>query len=157
MSYMFSDGTGPVFREEMVADLVLSGGSFSLQYDETTNVQVKKQMDLLLLYWSTEHNEVWCRYYKSLFFGHALGEVVTEALMKSMKFDNVSMSKMVALGSDGPNVNESIWKEMKKRMKEEGNNGLIDIGTCNVHVIHNSFAKGLSEYGGDVEQLAVDL
>ena len=35
--------------------------------------------------------------------------------------------------------------------------GFVDIGTCNIHIIHNSFGKGIKKYGKDCEQLAIDL
>ena len=71
VSYLLTDGMGPHFRQELIKDLCQSGSKCSLHFDETTQAQVKKQMDLRLRYWSFLHNEVWCRYYKSLFFGHA--------------------------------------------------------------------------------------
>lgn len=48
---------------------------------------------------------------------------------------------------------------MDIRLKVEHLNypGLIDVGTCNIHVMHNAFAKGLAQYGDIAEQLAVDL
>ena len=35
--------------------------------------------------------------------------------------------------------------------------GLVDIGSCPIHVIHNAFGKGLEHYGKDVDQLCLDL
>ena len=59
---------GPVFKEELISDLGASQSAFSLQYDETTQCQVKKQMELHIRYWSPVHNEVWVRYYTSALF-----------------------------------------------------------------------------------------
>ena len=59
---------------------------FSLHCDETTQAQVKKQMDLRLRYWSSLHNEVWCRYYKSLFFGHAEAEKFQNVVHYAVRF-----------------------------------------------------------------------
>ena len=72
----------------MIKDLKISG-SFTLHYDETTQVQVKKQMDLHIRYWSETHNEVWCRFYKSLFFGHAEGVRVATAILEALKEDDI--------------------------------------------------------------------
>ena len=38
-----------------------------------------------------------------------------------------------------------------------GFQGLVDVGKCNIHTVHNSFGKGLDKYGKDAEQLAIDL
>ena len=35
--------------------------------------------------------------------------------------------------------------------------GLLDVGTCNIHIVHDSFGKGLDKYGKDAEQLVIDL
>ena len=35
--------------------------------------------------------------------------------------------------------------------------GLVDVGTCNIHIVLNSFVKGLDKYGKDAEQLGIDL
>ena len=35
--------------------------------------------------------------------------------------------------------------------------GLIDLGPCTIHIIHNAFGKGIDQYGRDVDQLCMDL
>ena len=35
--------------------------------------------------------------------------------------------------------------------------GLIDLGSCSIHVIHNAFGKCLEKYGKEVDQLCMDL
>ena len=35
--------------------------------------------------------------------------------------------------------------------------GLIDLGSCSIHVLHNAFGKGLEKYGRVVDQLCMDL
>ena len=35
--------------------------------------------------------------------------------------------------------------------------GLVDLGSCSVHTIHNAFAKGLEKCGKEIEQLCMDL
>jgi len=66
--YAIGHGIGPVFKEKLISDLRASQSAFSLQYNETTQCQVKKQMELHIRYWSPVHNEVWVRYYTSEFF-----------------------------------------------------------------------------------------
>lgn len=38
-----------------------------------------------------------------------------------------------------------------------GFQGLVDVGTCNILTVHNSFGNGLDKYGKDAEQLVIDL
>lgn len=59
LSYVLGHGIGPVFKEELISDVRASQSPFSLQYDEATQCQVKKQMELPIRCWSPVHNEVW--------------------------------------------------------------------------------------------------
>ena len=70
-SYMITEGMAPYFRQIFIEDLQKSGLPFALHFDETTNVQVKKQMDLTLRYWSPTHEQVSVAFYTSCFLGHA--------------------------------------------------------------------------------------
>ena len=116
-------------------------------------------MELHIRYWSPVHNEVWIRYYTSDFFGHAEGATVASAIMSTFRSDDVPLTQLLTLGSDGPNVNKTIWREMEQKIREvyPGFQGLVDVGTCNIHIVHNSFGKGLDKYGKDAEQFVIDL
>ena len=46
VSYMISYGLGPYFLKTLLEDI--KDTYFTLQFDETTTVQVKKQMDILI-------------------------------------------------------------------------------------------------------------
>ena len=35
--------------------------------------------------------------------------------------------------------------------------GLIDLGSCSIHIIHNAFGKGFEQYGKGIDQLYIDL
>ena len=124
---------------------------FSLQYDETTQSQVKKQMELQIHYWSPVHDEVWVRYYSSQYFGHANAMISTN--------DDIPLKQLLTSGSDGPNVNKTMWRLLEQNVKAKcpEYNGFVDIRTYNIHIIHNSFGKGIEKYGKDCEQLAIDL
>ena len=47
-----SDGIQPLVVKMLVDDLCKSEAAITLMFDETTTVQVKKQMDILVRYWS---------------------------------------------------------------------------------------------------------
>ena len=55
------------------------------------------------------------------------------------------------------NVNKAIFRAVKMSLKGAGNPGMINIGTCNLHVVHNSFCKALEAYVTPVDDLAVDI
>ena len=48
--------------------------------------------------------------------------------------------------------------EQKVQGINAGFQRLVDvIGTCNIHIVLNSFGKGLDKYGKDAEQVIIDL
>ena len=62
-------------------------------------------------------------------------------------------------GSDGLNLNKTIWRELESKIKETGLGfgNLVDVRTCNIHIMQNEFFKGLAEYGHEIKQFTIDL
>ena len=135
VSYVISDGLGPYFQKQLIYENS-SKNPVTLHYDETTTTQVIKQMDLHFLFWSEEQNEVG---------GQIRGR------------GKVNLSSILTLSNDGPNVNKTIFRAVNTSLKGAGNPGMINIGTCNLPVVHNSFCKALEAYGTPVDDLAVDI
>ena len=137
LSYVIGHGIGPVFKEELISDVRASHSPFSLQYHETTQCQVKKQMKLHIRYWSLVHNEVWIRYYTSEFFGHAEGATVASAIVSAFRSDNVPLTQLLTLGSDRPNVNKTIWRKMEQKIRKvyPGFQGLADVSSRHIRVL----------------------
>ena len=117
-SCTISEGMAPYFTCQMLADLRDSDLTFCVHIDETTTAQVKKQMDLTVRYWSPTHNEVWVRFYTSLFFSHAEGVKVATAMYNKMQDDGIQVDKMLTLTQDGPNVNKTIFQKMNELISE---------------------------------------
>ena len=130
-----------------------------MHFDETTTAQVKKQMDLTLRYWSSTHIEVIVSFYTSLFFGHAEADKVVSRLIEQFHEDNIPVDKPITLVRDGPNVNKAITRKIKQTIKDEHPEfkGFVDLEGCVLHVVRNSFGKGLEMYGKDTDQLCLDL
>ena len=158
-SYMIADGMSKYFTQLIVKDLVKSKLPFCIHFDETTSTWVKKQMDLTLRYWSPTHEEVWITYYTSLFFGHAEGEKVAVKMYEQLVSDGIPVAKLVTLVRDGPNVNKTIFQKMDELIRHDNPEftGLVDLGSCSIHTIHNAFGKGLEKCGKEIEQLCMDL
>src|SRR6266516_4612807 len=68
-----------------------------------------------------------------------------------------SISKLLSLSSDGPNVNKAIQALVSKQLIDSHLPALIDIGFCTLHKVHNAFGKGLAVFGNDAEELGVKL
>ena len=116
-------------------------------------------MDLTLRYWSPTHEEVWITYYTSLFFGHAEGDKVAVKMYEQLVSDGIPVAKLVTLVRDGPNVNKTIFQKMDEFIRHDNPEftGLVDLGSCSIHTIHNAFGKGLEKCGKEIEQLCMDL
>ena len=54
-------------------------------------------MDVTVRYWSPTHDEVWVRFYTSLFFGHAEGDKVATTMYNRMLSDGIAVDKMLML------------------------------------------------------------
>lgn len=159
VSYLISDGLGPYYRREMCDSIRDTGTAYTLQYDETGNSQNRKQCDILVRYWSEEMGQVCVRFLKALFFGHAKGHVVGQAILDVVLEDGfqLPLAQLISLGSDGPNVNKTIWTFINEHMKKGGLPGMLAFIPCNLHVVHNAFRSGLNVFGEDAEQLVLDL
>ena len=111
ISYLISDGLGPFFRKELCAKVSLSPG-YVIQYDETANSQVRKQCDIIVRYWSEEKGQVVAQFLKAAMFGHATGESVAKCILETLQEPDyeIPLNKLLNLGSDGPNVNKTVWE-----------------------------------------------
>ena len=103
----------------LLADVKKSNTGFTVHYDEMTTIQIKKQMDIILRYWSVEQNKVVVHYVASLFFGHAEAKTVTKHLLEALADNGLPVNKVIALSSDGPNVNTAITNLEKKKKKKK--------------------------------------
>ena len=125
VSYLISDGLGPYYRKVLCENESKAPG-FVIQYDETSNSQVRKQMDVLVRYWSEAKGEVVFQFLKAIMFGHAKGDTVSRAILDALQEAGYQMplSKSLNLGSDGPNVNKTIWSNINEELKTLGLSGL---------------------------------
>ena len=148
-------GLGPHLTQSIIADLVKSNLPFSVYFDKTKTSQVKKQLDIMLRYWSPKHEEMWTVFYTSLFFEYAQGELVAARMYSKMVEGGIPVQRLATLVRDGPNVNKAIFQKLNKLIK--GFPGLMDLGTCTIHTVHNAFNKGMEQYGKEVDKLCLDL
>lgn len=140
LSYVISHGIGPYFRTQVI-DEVKPCQKFVLCFDEQTNNQNNKQLDLLLRYWHTDREVVVTRYYRTVLLGHAQAKVVTDNIIDAFRTDGIDISKLLMLSRDNPNVNKSIEKIIGDEMRKLGGE-LMVLGACNLHVVHNGFKAG---------------
>ncbi|KAK3931986.1 Universal stress protein [Frankliniella fusca] len=93
------------------------------------------------------------------YFGHAFAVTILDFLLKALKNANLPLCKLIMLGCDGPNVYKSVIKKMNEAIKKEypESTGLLDIGTCNLHVVNNAFKKALHVFSENVSEMLLDV
>ena len=104
---------------------------FTLHFDETTTSQIKKQLDILVRYYSDNHNEVKVRFLKAAVFGHAYAASVANELSETLQKFSLPLKYLLSLSSDGPNVNKAIKTIINSKLKANYQRELVDAGPVN--------------------------
>ena len=102
----------------------------------------EEQMDFLVRY--LYKDKVTCRYITSGFLGHSHAEDL------KMKFEEgiieLEKKKMLQVSMGGPNVNWKLYDSIvEERNENDDYPGLIDIGSCNLHIVHGAFRAGVQK------------
>ncbi|KAF2901839.1 hypothetical protein ILUMI_04350 [Ignelater luminosus] len=94
---------------------------------------------------------------ESFFIGHATAEILSDHILKSINNSGLTLNKLLMLSADGPNVNKKVFRLINEKVKEVRNKELIDIGSCNIHVMHNAFRKGLQKVGNECAEFVISV
>ena len=71
-----------------------------------------------------------------MFLGHATAADLRKKVDDGLA--GLDLSKQIQLAMDGTNVNWKVLSDMKKEGDEAGLNNLVNIGSCNLHVVHGA-------------------
>ena len=139
--YVINHGFAPYVRQCLL-DQLGESPFFAMSFDESLNKsQQKGQMDILVRYWNALKNIVETRYYTSEFLGGAKAEKILKSFEHSCsKLDD---SKLVHIGSDGPNVNKKFLKQHIAKREFLELVPTLNIGTCGLHTVHGSLKTGI--------------
>ena len=131
---------------------------YSFLFDETTNINVKKQYDAYLSYWSKHHDQVVCAYMGSLFVGHCNAENLVEHYEEFVKQLQLDSSYLLHLSMDGPNVNLSFENKLAASLDEMGT-FFLRLGSCSLHPTHTAFRKGIKKLHQcvDIDEFFTDI
>ena len=97
ISYVISHGTDHYFVHELVKN-VNKARCYSLLFDETTIVEVRKQLDLHIRYWNESKQCAITRYWKSIMLGHATADIIVRRILDSVKSNGLDLCKLLQLG-----------------------------------------------------------
>ncbi|XP_062556179.1 uncharacterized protein LOC134221020 [Armigeres subalbatus] len=153
--YLATEALAPYFRESLLNDA--RNSMFTLCYDETTNSAGKKELQTAVRYWSSSKSMVKVMHLQTFFIGSAKAEDILEKLLEAMQNASLPLKNLIMLGSDGPNVNKKVERLMNERIMQERGKSLLLIGSCNIHILHNAFLKGIEELGEDASELVYSV
>lgn len=154
-SYMLTDCVGPYHRNQFLKDV--DGAYYSLCFDETTNDASRNELHVDIRYYSEREKQVIQFHLETFFIENGLGDTIVAYLIKALKNANLPIERMITIGRDGPNVNKKVFRLMNAKYKEATGRNLIDIGSCDLHVVHNAFKAGLDVFGSDVADLLFNV
>ena len=152
VAYLAKFGLAPHFRA-LISQRIGDSGSFVLLFDESMNMNQRKQMDFHVRAW--QHRQVVTRYYGSAFLGHATAEDMVASFENSTA--DLATSNMLQLSMDGPNVNWKCHRVIDAQMKRDSNVSLIDIGSCGLHIVPGAFKKATKASTWEVDEFLKSL
>lgn len=144
LAYM-KRAVGDWFWETVVME-DLKGSFYTLMFDDTTNVQQKKELQLVLKYWSRKLQGLNYVHLRTSFLSSGKAVPALNEIKAAIKENNLPTNLLVQLGCDGPNVTISVKNKCNEWLqKEENLRKLFDLGSCHDHNLHNAFKKGCEE------------
>ena len=140
LMYVCNYGIAPHFKN-LLRDEISKSPWYSISFDESLNKVVQEsEMNLLVRYWDVNRNSVRCRYWESVFLGHTSAVDLLDSYNTGLSgFD---FSKQVQISMDGPNVNWKFLSLVEKERDEAELSKPLNIGSCNLHIVHNAFQVG---------------
>lgn len=147
--YLCQFGIAPYFYG-LLKKSARTDSDYVLLFDESLNKKTQsKQMDILIRQWN--HDHVQSRYFTSKFIGHATADNVVEHF--SSATEDLNYNGLLQISMDGPSVNWSFYEKFGRKLKENNDSELINIGSCGLHVLHGAFQTGFRETGWNVDGL----
>ena len=118
-SYLIIYALGPYFKNLLLSELQSPNLYFTLQYNETGNVKSKKELQIRVQYWSDMENSIVNRHLVTYFIEKADAVTLLKYLLESLDSHNLSIKKVLALSSDGPNVNKKVFRLFLEKLKDK--------------------------------------
>ena len=159
MKYNIQFGLAPYIKQKLKSDCL--DKPFVFLFDETTTSQVKKQYDGYIRFESSITNQIETHYCGSMFVGHCTAKDLLEHFFHFIEDLGLDIQHLMNLGMDGPNVNKKFNNDLKKELDSKAETSFLDIGSCNLPAVNNSFGKAVQVLKDleiiDLDQFAIDL
>lgn len=136
-AYIACFGIAPYLKTQLKRKL--GHNPYVLLFDESLNKMTQsKQSDVPIRMWNSDM--INSQYYGSSFLGHATANDMLESFRKD--FSDLSFRNIFQLSMDGPNVNWKFYEMLQEDIVRDKQ--LLNIGSCGLHIIHNSFRSGVT-------------
>lgn len=89
--------------------------------------------------------------------GHGTADDLMEHFTKSVLESGLLVKDIIQVSMDGPNVNWKFFGDLRKKIGDDYGTALINIGSCGLHVVHNSFKSGMDATGWQVSSFLSSL
>ena len=153
--YMLSYGIAPHFHSLLKCELKISP-YFVISLDASLNeVTESEQINYYITYWDSTRSRVETRYLTSTFLGHARSDDLLIAFLDCTRF--LDESKILQVSMDGSWINWSYLKALGRRREEYKLPKLINIGICDLYVVHRAFKAGAEKTGWQYKELLKSL
>ena len=144
MGYIVNSGLGPYYKDKVMKILVPEKAvwpKFVSFFDESlNNVSTKKQLNVYIILFDQNANQIKRNYTESEFIGHGDAETVVKAF-KSVHGKLDYVHDLTQISMDEPNVNWKIVEVLKQHRKEGdlSSSMLLELGNCSLHVLHRAY------------------
>lgn len=154
-SYLAVFGISEYFKQDLLKEI---RSFYSVLFDESLNKSTqKKQMDIHVRYWNEKKDQVCTRFFQSVFLGHGTAQDMVSHFTEGVIDSDLKMSDMVQIGMDGPNVNWKFFHLISDKLKNDFDTSILNVGSCGLHVMHNSFRTGARASGWNIESLLTSI
>lgn len=157
VQYLITEALGPYFKNKMLLDLKNSESSFALLFDDTSNAKSMKELQIRLRFWSGEENCIVNRHLETYYIEKADGNTLFSYLQKAIESNDLTYDKVLTLGCDGPKVNHKVARLFEENLAKLKLKRLLNIGTCNLHIAHNAYLKGIDCFDLDASDFVVKV
>lgn len=156
-SYLITDALGPYFKNELLKEIQDKNKKVTIQFDETSNVKTKKELQIRIIYWSDLLGLIVNRHLETRFIERGNAATIFENLENSLDSNRLLQKQILTLARDGPNVNKTVFNKFQEKNKLLNIQPLVDIGSCTIHTIHNAFLKGLESLSIDISDFIIKV
>ena len=151
LKYIVNWGLAPYFKDLLIED-ISKAKYLSVGFDESLNkITQSCQMDLMVRYWDVNNSKVQVRYWDSTFLGHSAANDLLQHFNDSV--ESINPSKIIHVSMDGPTVNHKFYKGLEDHREREELPKMINIGSCNLHIVHGAFKSGFESTDWGMKKL----